>query len=153
MNFTAKRLLVMFSVALNIGFVIMAVILVYNHPKPFHPDAKMLLKILSNLDLPADVEKSVAASMEKMETDHRNFIWKLHQARNKALTLLSRPEPVDKKRFEMLNDGIIEIMIQQNHVIHEHLLSIRSQMGDEKGARFFSEILKQVEKRGLKEPS
>ena len=65
----------------------------------------------------------------------------------------SQAEPVDKKRFEMLNDDIIDMMIQQNHVIREHLIDIRNQLGDDKGARFFSEMLKQVEKRGLKEPS
>jgi hypothetical protein len=152
-NITAKRFWVMFSVALNIGFVIVAVVLLYKHLPPFRDHAKMSQEIIYRLDLPADVEKSVIASMEKMETAHRNFVWRLHQARNETITLLSRPEPVDKKRFEMLNDGIIELMIQENHVIREHLIEIRSQMGDEKGARFFSEMLKQVEKRGLKEPS
>ena len=152
MNLTVKRILVIFSITLNIGFVIMALILFYNHPRAHHPNKKMRLEILSHLDLPADVEKSVAKSMEKMESSHMNFINRLHQVRNEAITLLSQPKPVNKKRFEVLNDKINDLTIQQNHVLQEHLIEIRNQMGDEKGARFFSEMLKQVEKRGLKEP-
>lgn len=153
MNITAKRVWVMFSVALNIGFVIVAAVLVYKHPPSFRDYAKMNQEIISRLDLSADVEKSVTASMEKMETTHKDFVQKLHRSRNEGITLLSQPGPVDQKRFEMLNNAIVELLIQQNRSVQNHLLKIRNQLGDDKGTRFFSELLKKVKKRDLKGPS
>ena len=153
MNFTAKRLLFIFSIALNIGFIIMAVALFYNKHYHHHKDDKgheMRLKILSNLDLPPDLEKSVAASMEEVEKIHSDYIRKLYQTRNDGLTLLSQPESLDIKKFKKLNAQIVDIMIRKNRLIYEHLIDIRNKLGDEKGARFFSEILKQVKKKDSK---
>lgn len=146
MNFNTKRILVIFSVALNIGFVVMAVILALNHPKRFRPSQEMRIEILSHLNLPEELEKSVIASMETVEASHKDFKRNLYQARNKGLTLLARPGPLDQAQFEQTNNEIVEIMALQNNSIRDHLVEIRQMLGDEKGARFFGEILEESRK-------
>ncbi len=146
MNFNTKRILVIFSVALNIGFVVMAVILALNHPKRFRPNQEMRIEILSHLNLPEELEKSVIASMETVEASHKDFKRNLYQARNKGLTLLARPGPLDQAQFEQTNNEIVEIMALQNNSIRDHLVEIRQMLGDEKGARFFGEILEESRK-------
>jgi hypothetical protein len=110
------------------------------------------MEILSHLDLSPDMEKTVTASIKEVGTAHEAFIRRMHRARNETVMLLSRPEPVDKKRFGSLNDEIVQLMIQNNHIMREHLLDIRDRLGDENGARFFSEMLKRAQKRDMMEP-
>jgi len=148
---TARRMLVMFSVALNIGFVIMAAILIYKHPPPHHDFFDMQVKILSSLNVPAQVKQSVLDALTAMEKSHEAHVDKLHQARHDAMTLLATPGPLDLKRFDAIDASIAEILIQRSHMVHDHLIDIRKQLGDEKGAEYFSAMMKAVEKRRTKE--
>jgi hypothetical protein len=144
---TAKRVLVIFSITLNLGFLIMAAIGVIHHPSPSHRSAKMRLEALSRLDLPEAVEMPIIAAMHKMEADHNDFKRRLHLAINTSIALLAKPGPVDEEHFFDLNDKAVDLMARQNQAIREHLLDIRRRLGDEDGAQFFTEMLKQVEKR------
>jgi hypothetical protein len=151
---TAKRVIIIFSITLNVGFLIMAAILTTHHPpRPrSHRSAKMRLEALERLDLPEAVETHIIAAMNEMEADNIDFKRRLHLAINTSIALLAKPEPVDEKRFLELNDKVVDLMTRQNQAIREHLLDIRQRLGDENGARFFTEILKQVEKRKQREP-
>jgi hypothetical protein len=49
-----KRILILFSAALNVGFMIVALTLVYQHSRPLHErDWNQLVDIVRQLDLPA----------------------------------------------------------------------------------------------------
>lgn len=151
MNITAKKMGVMFSVALNIGFIIVAVWLIYNHPPPHYKGGiKKGLEIVSLMGLPADVAKSVSASMKKMEATHEKFVQQLHQTRNEGIRLLARPGPIDRDRFEALHDKGTDLINKNSRNVQKHLLEVRRRLGDEKGAQFFSELLKDIQKRDLK---
>ncbi len=151
MTLTTKRMLVMFSVALNIGFVIMAAVLVYEHPPSHHNFFNMQVKTLSGLNVPAQVKQSVLDELMAMENSHKNHIDRLEQARHDAMTLLATPGPLDQKRFDTIDATIAEILNQRSHQIHDHLIEIRKQLGDEKGAEYFSVLMKEVEKQRAKE--
>jgi hypothetical protein len=144
-------MLIIFSITLNVGFFIMAAILVLHHPRPAHGKAKMRLEALSRLDLPEAQETSIMAAMDKMETDNNDFKRRLHLTINTSIALLAKPDPVDEERFLELNDKVIDLLARQNQAIRAHLLDIRRRLGDEKGVQFFTEMLKQVEKRKLGE--
>jgi hypothetical protein len=65
---------------------------------------------------------------------------------------LAKSEPVDEERFLELNEKVVNLMTRQNLAVRERLLDIRRRLGDENGARFFTDMLKQVAKRKQREP-
>jgi hypothetical protein len=149
---TAKRVLIIFSVTLNVGFLIMAAILVIQHPPLPHSSAKMRIEALERLNLPESEESHIIAAMDKMEADHDDFKRRLHLAINTSIALLAKSEPVDEERFLELNEKVVNLMTRQNLAVRERLLDIRRRLGDENGARFFTDMLKQVAKRKQREP-
>lgn len=151
MTSNAKRLLIMFSVALNIGFVIMAAIFVYNRPHSFHEFFEAQAATLSRLEVSPAVEHAILDALKKMETSHKAFVDQLHQGRQEALTMLATPAPVDQKRYDEIGDSVSKILIERNRVVHNHLIEIRKQLGDEKGAVFFRAMLKEIEQRRSEE--
>lgn len=151
MTFNAKRLLIMFSVALNIGFVIMAAIFVYNRPHSFHEFFEAQAATLSRLEVPPVLEHAILDSLRQMEASHKAFVNQLHQARQEAMTMLATPAPVDLKRYDEIGDSISEIIIERNRLVHNHLIEIRKQLGDEKGAVFYQAMLKEIEQRRSEE--
>ena len=153
MTLTAKRMLVMFSVALNIGFVIMTAVFIYHRPPSFHHFFEVQAATLSRLEVPPAVERSILDALAKMEDSHEQFVSRLHGTRQEAMTMLATPGPVDRKRFDTLGETISEILIERNRMVHEHLIEIRRQLGDEKGAAYFHAMLKEIEKRKSKKHS
>lgn len=152
MSVTAKRVIFIFSITLNVGFLIMAAILVIQHPPLPHSSAKMQLELLERLDLPEAVETHIIAAMDKMAADHDDFKRRHHLAINTSIALLAKPVPVDEERFLELNEKVVDLMTRQNLAVRERLLEIRRRLGDENGALFFTEMLKQVAMRKQREP-
>ena len=149
MKLLHKRILTLFSVALNIGFVVVALTLVYLHSKP-HDDRSWseLTGIVQRLDLPESQFRAALDSIRKFRSSMQDLDKDLRQARGNILRLLSRKGPVDPDELHRL----IEVTDRYNRLKGErfetHVLGLRRLLGDERGAQFFTLLQQQLEKKG-----
>ena len=146
MNIHLKRILIIFSAALNIGFLVTALFLIYNHPKdpPHHSHMKQINAALEQLDLPSEQEKDMREVIENFQVRQEQTISRFKQARTASLKVLAKPGPIDRIKFDEQSLEIKNIIDRRHVSIRNHLLEIRKLLGDENGARFFSTILRQV---------
>jgi hypothetical protein len=138
-----KRLLILFSVALNIGFVIMAIVMMVSpQPSSSERSYRAILDIVRQLDLPEDQECSVLDTIQrfrhKMDRDHQG----LKAARGNIVGCLAADGPVDRSRLDRLTQALNSGHMRRNAAVEEHFLDLRNQLGDQKGARFFTLLLK-----------
>jgi len=144
-NVTWKRILIVFSAALNIGFILSALILVHNHPPiPHQRFSDQLKTATQGLGLAPDQEEVMVEVMERFEKQHRQNRLKIKGIRNQTLALLARPGPLDVKRFDALTRESDEQLLKINQDVKKHLSDVRKRLGDEKGAGFFSALLDQA---------
>jgi hypothetical protein len=128
-----KRILIMFSVALNIGFVIMAIFISYHHPKSFDERSwSDITGIVQRLQLP------------KARADDRHQL-DLRQARTDVIRSLAGNGAVDRDRLHLLLEAVSHQEKIGKEAFEAHVLDIRRQLGDEKGAEFFSLLLEHLE--------
>lgn len=146
MKFIHKRILIMFSMALNIGFVIVAITLASQHSMPIKKHSrKVIVNMVHRLNLPEKQEDIVLVEVrrfrEKLDLHDRD----LRQARGDILRLLAKPGPVDPDRLHGLIQAADLQEKKKNQIFENHVLALRSQLGDEKGALFFSYLLEHLE--------
>lgn len=146
MNITLKRILIIFSIMLNIGFVITAAIVIYYHPAN-HRERHLTYSenAVKSLHLLPDKEKRMLAAVkdfhQKMSETKKDF----KEYRAKILSVLAEPGPIDQDRFEASVNGIHERHGQLHEMIRGYVLKMRQDLGDENGARFFHELKRQLQ--------
>ena len=143
-----KRLLVFFSVALNIGFVIMAVVMVLNHPKSHHGrTSREVLRIVERLDLAATQKESVIKEITGFKSQMGDHDRDLKKARLDIIRLLAKDGPLDSERLHQLFTVAMDRERQKSDAFETHVVTLRRQLGDEKGARFFTRLLAHLESK------
>lgn len=147
MTMHAKRIWVLFSVALNIGFIITAIVLFYTHPSPmthhhYHAHAR---KALAQLNLAPEQEKAALENMDRFRKLRDDSVQDFHKARTRMLSLLSQPGPLDHAQFDAISEQVAQLVTRKHERIRQHVLDMRKRLGDEKGAKFFAAMLAQVE--------
>jgi hypothetical protein len=140
-----KRILILFSVALNIGFVVTAIYFYATHPILPHQSYRAYAqKALNSINLPGEEESAVTAAMERFRASLDVTKLAFHQARSKMLFVLAQPGPLDKKQFDAVAEEVNQLISQKHSDIRAHILDMRHRLGDEKGAQFFAAMLEQV---------
>jgi hypothetical protein len=146
-----KRLLVFFSVALNVGFIVMAIVMAVHHPKPFRERAwQDLVGIVQDLDLPAAREKAVIENMGQFKETMEQYEHDLKQARSDIIRFLASDGPIDQNRLHLLIETAQSCEKRKSDAFEAHVLELRSLLGNEKGARFFSLLQAHIESRKSK---
>lgn len=145
MNLHYKRIFILFSVALNIGFVIMAMVTAYHHSTPFRKHSwHELVSIVHQLDLPETEDKVIMEILKEFRETMDNQSLNLRKARRNVISLLATAGPVDPGQFHQR----IEEVLQQEQIKHEafeaHVLELRNRLGNDNGARFFSLLLEHL---------
>lgn len=154
MTLHAKRIWILFSVALNIGFVITAIVLFYTNPPPMtHPHYHAYArKALAQLDLAPEQEKAVLENMDRFRDLRNNVDRDFHKVRSRMLSLLSLPGPLDHVQFDAIGKQVAQLETRKHECIRQHILDMRNRLGDEKGAEFFAAILAQVQTNNKERP-
>lgn len=149
MKLVHKRIFVLFSVALNIGCVLMAVILAYNpsmlYKKRPH---KVMTDIVQRLNLPEEEESAVMGSVQLFRDTLHSHDKDLKEARVAVLRLLATPGPLDPARLHDLLQVANLQEKQKNQIFENHAIELRNRLGDEKGALFYSYLLERLESEG-----
>lgn len=151
MTLFQKRLLVLFSVALNIGFVIMAAVMIFTHPTSQRERTwRELVDIVHGLDLPAPEEASVIETMTRFKETMSGHDRDLKAARRDVIRLLAGSGPVDRAELQRLFATAQARENQKSDAFKAHVIELRRQLGDAKGAQFFSQLLVHLERRSDK---
>ncbi len=142
MNYHYKQILTAFSMALNIGFIVAAIVIYYNHPSGSHgrysTNAK---KIVDNSDLSSEKKQELITSLEQFTKEISGMGMKLHQGQVEMLRVLSRPGPLDVHSFDEIYARQSVLWKEKHEMLRDHLLFMRKELGDEKSDWFFSRIL------------
>lgn len=141
MKLVHKRILIFFSVALNLGFLAMAL---YHNvdrvlPKP-ERRWQELMTIVEGLDLSsgktAEVIELMAGfrkEMEALDRDNRG-------ARIRIMDMAARPGPLDREQLHRLIQASGRYSLRKKEMFEAHIIRMRRVLGDEKGAEFFSRL-------------
>lgn len=151
MTLSHKRLLVLFSIALNVGFIVMAIVMVLYHPKPFRERSwQELVGIVQELDLPAEPEDAVMENMRQFRETMDRYDRDLKQARDDVIRFLANDGPIDENHLHQLNETAQSWEKRKSDAFEAHVIELRSLLGNEKGARFFSLLQAHLESRKSK---
>ncbi|WP_319405751.1 periplasmic heavy metal sensor [uncultured Desulfosarcina sp.] len=146
MTLFQKRLLILFSVALNIGFVIMAIAMIINYPTSHRERPwRELVEIVQRLDLPESKEKTVLETMTRFRETMDNYDRDLKTARDDIIRLLAGSGPADLAELHRLFEAAQAKESQKSNIFETHVVDLRQQLGDEKGSKFFSLLLANFE--------
>lgn len=142
MSLFHKRLLILFSVALNIGFVIMviAVMVLHAHPSDKQSD-KGILDIVQQLNLPRSQENSVVETIRGFKAVVDQNKQALKKARVEVVRCLAQNGSVDYNQLHRLTQAIGKIEKGTNEAFETHFMDLRNKLGDKKGAHFFTLLL------------
>lgn len=143
-----KRLLILFSVALNIGFVIMSIVMVVQHRDSSHNRSyRVIVDIVQQLNLPEDQQRTVLKTIEQFRDTMDQHNQNLKAARSDIVRRLAVPGPVDRSQLHPLTDAIGAEENIKNEAFEAHFMDLRNQLGNEKGAEFFRLLLAHFDTR------
>ncbi len=142
MSLFQKRLLILFSVALNIGFTIMAIAMMVNHATQsnHHPEQE-ILKIVRQLNLPRNQESAVMETIHDFRAMVDQDKQALKQARVDVVSCLAQEGSVSRTRLHRLTQRVGTIEADRNNAFENHFMKLRNQLGDKKGAHFFALLM------------
>ena len=145
MNFLNKRIFIIFSVALNIGFVIMAITMAYHHSKPFHERSWYeLVDLVQHLKLPESQESAALDAIKQFRVILDKHKQDAKQARRNIFLMFARTGPVDEGKLHQLIEAADNQEKMKNQAFEAHLLELRNLLGDEKRTQFFSLLLEHL---------
>lgn len=148
MNLLHKRMFIMFSVALNVGFVIMAVAMVYQHSISSRERSwAEIADIVARLKLPEAREQTVLDTIGQFRSTMDKNDQDLKAARSAIIRLLAKSGPVDLDQLHGLIGAADNREKHKNEAFEAHVIQLRNQLGDEKGALFFSLLLSHLNAR------
>ena len=146
MNLYHKRMLIFFSVALNVGFVIMAIVMLVQHPNSSHKRSyRAILGVVSQLNLPEDQERAVLETIQRFRGTMDQHNQDLKKARSNIVRFLAVDGPVDRDQLHRLTNALDSEEKIKNNAFEAHFMDLRNQLGNEKGAQFFSLLLAHIE--------
>ena len=142
MSLFQKRLLILFSVALNIGFVIVAIVMMVHHTihSKHHSDHE-ILDVVRQLNLPQKQESAVMKTIQDFRAVVDQNKQALKQARVDVVRYLAQDGPVDRDRLHRLAQVLETIEKDRNNTFESHFMELRNQLGDKKGAYFFALLM------------
>lgn len=139
----SKHLWGVFSVALNIGFIVAAVFIYYHHPSSAHhgylSHARILVK---ELRLPASQQEELSDCLERFEREIYSVGGEYHQIQTDILTLLSAQGDLDMEKLDEIYARQGVLSRKKRDIVRNHLVLMRKLLGNEKSAQFFPRLLK-----------
>ncbi len=145
MKLIYKRIFIIFSVALNIGFLIMAVSMYFNH-SPNLNKKSAIYDIVQELKLNETQESEFLELIHKLRISVEKQETEINNARNEILRLASNPEPFDQNQSQHLSSILNQKEIVKNKLFNDHITEVRNLLGNQKAAQYYSLILDHIKK-------
>ena len=143
MKTESKRWGMIFSVALNIGFLIMAVYGLYIHylAGPFHMrHTQAIEQTLQELELPPGIKQQAKAEYSRYINQMGRIRAEIRAKGHNNFELLSREGTFDKQAFDRNWDNIGELWGRKHALVKEHLMNMHQILGPEYSAAFFNDV-------------
>ncbi len=142
MNPATKRILIIFSVALNIGFIIMAVFHSFQDTVSKHDRHwEELMTVVRELELPESKQSQAKAAMARFRDQLTGINQQLDQAREDVMVFLTQNGPLDKRRLHQLLEVTHDLYGEKQMMFESHAIEIYRVLGDRDGARFFRSLV------------
>ena len=141
MKLLHKRILILFSLALNVGFLIVAVPLFYTHSRP-HDDRFQdeIAGVVKSLDLSPAVSRAVMDNINQFKTAFDELDDGIRKIRKDMEYLIQQRGPLDRDRLHELVLEDDELRKRKGEVFENHVVDLRRILGDEKGALYFIQL-------------
>jgi hypothetical protein len=140
-----KRILIFFSVALNIGFVIM--VLFHTFDRAMTGDERRweeLTTIVRELNLTEAESERIIEIMSDFRKEMNALDKADKTARMEALDCLTWPEPLDRDHLHERMQVSTQLFQKKQALFESHVLIMRRELGNEKGAEFFSRVREHI---------
>ena len=142
MKNSVKHIGIVFSVALNVGFIVAAIFVYFNHPFVRHNGyLASAEQIIQKMDLSAQQHKELKGCLEQFKQEIASVGGAYRQTRTEMLTLLATADELDEERFDTVCLNMANIFSKKQEIMKKHLFAIRTAIGKEKSSVFFSGLL------------
>ncbi len=142
MNPATKRILIIFSVALNIGFIIMAAYHSFQGPVSKHDRRwEELMAVVRKLELPESKQSQAKAAMARFRDQLTGINQQIDQAREDVMVFLAQAGPLDKSRLHQLLEVTNDLYWKKQMMFESHAIEMVQVLGDRDGARFFRSLV------------
>lgn len=141
MKLVYKRILIFFSVALNIGFLATALYHSVDNTLPRKERRwQDLMAIVQDLNLPSEKAAEVTTLMAGFRDRIDALDKESRQTRMAAMDLMAAPGPLDRDELQRLMQSSQQQTLQKKEMFEAHVLQVREVLGDDKGAAFFQRL-------------
>ena len=148
MNTAVKRAMVLFSVALNIGFISIAAYQFLDQPEK-REDRRWqnMMVILDEMALPQSRKAEVIERLSDFRKNYKVLGRQIRQSRRDAMGVLAEPAPLDLDRLNELAENAQTLAQEKQKMLRAHVLELNRLLGDEQRARFYHQILENIKAR------
>lgn len=148
MSIAVKRVLILFSVALNIGFIASCA---WNYFQPSESRSQRrwneLMVTVDELKLgPAQKEETLKC-LSEFKDNYKALKKRIRQSRHEEILFLADPASLDPVQFEKLSKKAVTLTREKQNMYQSHVMELNRIMGDEQRACFFNHLLENKEKR------
>ena len=148
MSTTAKKILILFSVAMNVGFSLFAV---YFHVaesaerRDAHKGSDRHMSFYRRLDLSADQTANIEKLIREYAPEQRKMKGENKNLEKALITVLMEKEP-DRRQADQILDQMASLKRSREEMTFEHLMKVRSLLSDRQAREMFSSLLQHAEK-------
>ena len=135
-----KRILILFSVALNIGFLAMAAVNTWDRVPKDEKRWNELKGIVQELNLAREKSDKVIELMAKFRESMDAVDSDYKASRIETLDYLARVENIDQDRFHDLLQGSDRYTQKKREMFESHVMALGQLLGDTDRARLFSRL-------------
>ena len=141
MNLTLKRVLIFFSLSLNIGFIVYSTYGYFEGTKSRFKTHDMIgYEILEHAHLAASVKEKALAAIDEFNNSLLLLNKEIITSKLELLALYAEPEKLFNEGIEGKKEKYINLLSRQNVLIHQHFLQMRQTLGTDGSREFFSEL-------------
>ncbi|MBU1002980.1 MAG: hypothetical protein KKE73_10710 [Proteobacteria bacterium] len=140
MKLTTKRILILFSLFLNIGFVTAAT----HHALFFNPDSRghdLALRELKALDIPEPKRQTLLEEEQLFHQGLRSYFEERQALMHDRMLVLTTPGDPDVQRLEQLAQAELILTQRKTETTSRFLLQMRKEIGPEKTRQFIERML------------
>lgn len=138
---TLKRLLILFSVSLNIGFVAFTAYNVLHKPAPrWQMFETLFSESLAKTNAPPETKARALAEQNRFAEEFSALKDVSRRAKLQRLELFAAQGALDKDRMQANSDERMAIYAERDALLQQHFLNMRDILGGEQSALFFNEL-------------
>lgn len=141
MNLTLKRVLIFFSVSLNIGFLFYSTYSYFEGTKSRFKTHDMIgYEILGHTHIETAIKEKAMIIIDDFNNDLLSLNKKIIMSKLELLVFYAEPEKLFNEGIKGKREKYMKLLKDQNELIHEHFLQMRRILGTNASREFFNEL-------------